>query len=253
MPSAEHHIRQAHGHRLPGKFPSPHMRHALRSAAKGIISHFLPCSCFFLKLSNKRGRAGLDESLPCDKTLSPGLQRKSLPWCFLPSSPAAAGAETKSRDPHGRSPHGGVWGGGCTSPPACSRTGSNLRDRGSKSGITHSGNGLYGPGRREGFYHLHFGQKSSLLKSAPEAPRCCLAALSHLALKAARCWSPPQGRENPGPCSGMGARGCAQPPSHGSSLPPALSPVLLRIQLQTGSLCSARGSHGDPMLPEAPG
>lgn len=35
MPSAEHHIRQAHGHRLPGKFPSPHVRRALRSAAKG--------------------------------------------------------------------------------------------------------------------------------------------------------------------------------------------------------------------------
>ena len=41
------------------------------------------------------------------------------------------------------------------------------------------------PGRREGLYHLHFGQKTSLLKSAAKALRCCLAALSHLALKAA--------------------------------------------------------------------
>lgn len=57
--------------------------------------------------------------------------------------------------------------------------------------------GLCLPDRREGLYHLHFGQKTSLLKSVPAASRCCLVALSHLALKAVRCWSSPQVRKNP--------------------------------------------------------
>lgn len=42
-----HHIRKARDHRrLPGTFPSPRARHALRLAAKEMNSHFLPCRCF---------------------------------------------------------------------------------------------------------------------------------------------------------------------------------------------------------------
>lgn len=42
-----HHIRKARDHRrLPGTFPSPRARHALRSAAKEMNSHFLPCRRF---------------------------------------------------------------------------------------------------------------------------------------------------------------------------------------------------------------
>lgn len=209
----------------------------------------------FLKLADRKGRVW-GESFPSNKTLSPELQRtSSLSCCFLPSSPASAGAETKSWLQTGPTrqltPRKGAERGlhlsACLDQAQISVIEAAkvvLHDLGMVDVIQA---GLCLPGRREGLYHLHFGQKTSLLKSAPEASRCCLVALSHLALKAVRCWSSPQVRKTP--CSplrhgGEGLRTSPPPTGPGPPRPPqspAISPA-----------CSAQGRCRNPMLPKAP-
>lgn len=109
------------------------------------------------------------------------------------------------------------------------------------------------PGRKEGLYHLHFGQKTGLLKTAPEALKCCAAALSHPALKAERCWSPPGQGNSRSPLQ-QGDEGLRTAPLPREQPPPSppIFPSPSADPAAIGSPCSAQGKCSDPMLPEAP-